>query len=72
MYVGQTQPHLKLGVAEHKAAIRNGNMDYAIARQYKEKNHGSATSLKFVGIERVRPNPRGGNLINQFLRREAF
>ena len=72
MYVGLTKRHLKLRVAEHKAAVRNGNMDYAIARHYKEKNHGLATSLKFISIERVRPNPRGGNLINQLLRREAF
>ena len=48
------------------------DVDYAIARHYKEKNHGLATSLKFIGNERVRPNPRGGNLINQLLRREAF
>lgn len=68
MYVGQT--NLKLRVAEHKATIRNGNMDYAIARHYKE--NGSGTSLKFTGIERLCPNPRGGNMINQLLRREAF
>ena len=72
VYVGQTKRHLKLRIAEHKAAIRNGNMDYAIARHYKEKKHGSATTLKFFGIEKVQPNPRGGNLINQLLRREAF
>ena len=51
--------------------IRNGNMDYAIAR-HKEKNDGPATSLKFIGIERVLPSPRGGNLIKQLLRREAY
>ena len=45
MYAGQTKHHLKLRVAEHKAAIRNGYMDYAIARHYKEKNHGSASNL---------------------------
>lgn len=37
-----------------------------------QKNDGSATSLKFIGIERVKPNPRGGDLINQVLRRDAF
>ena len=26
----------------------------------------------FFGVEKVRPNPRGGNLIKQLLRREAF
>ncbi len=36
------------------------------------KNHGSAASLRFTGIERVLPNPRGGNMVKQLLRREAF
>uniref|UniRef100_A0A667YBI4 Uncharacterized protein n=1 Tax=Myripristis murdjan TaxID=586833 RepID=A0A667YBI4_9TELE len=50
----------------------NNNLDYAIARHYKEKNHGSAASLRFIGIERLLPIPRGGNIIKQLLRREAF
>ena len=57
---------------EHKGAIKNGYMDYAIARHYKEKNHGPATSLKCIGIKRVLPSPRGGNLIEQPRRREAY
>lgn len=65
-------PWDSLRTAQHKAAIRNGDMDYAVARQYKEKNHWSASSLRFVGIKRVKANPRGGNLKNQLLRREAF
>lgn len=65
-------PWDSLRTAEHKAAIRNGDVDYAVARQHKKKDRGSASSLRFVGIKRVKPNPRGGNLINQLLRREAF
>lgn len=65
-------PWDSLRTAEHKAAIRNGDVDYAVARQHKKKGRGSASSLRFVGIKRVKPNPRGGNLINQLLRREAF
>lgn len=38
----------------------------------KKKKHGLATTLKCISFERVRPNPRRGNLINQFLGREAF
>lgn len=72
MYIGQTKRNLKLRIAEHKGAIRNGNMDYAIARHYKEKNHGSAASLKFIGIERIQQKPRGGNIIKQLLQREAY
>lgn len=58
--------------AQSTAAIRNGDMDYVVARQHRKKEHGFASSLRFVGIKRVKPNPRGGNLINQLLRREAF
>ena len=69
--VGQTKRNLKLRIAEHKASIRNGNMDYAIARHYKEKGHGSAASLKFLGIEQV-SSSRGGNNKKLLLQREAF
>ncbi len=72
MYVGQMKRNLKLRIAENKAAIRNNNLDYAIARHHKDKNHGSAASLRFTGTERVLPNPRGGNMVKQLLRREAF
>lgn len=45
MNVGQTKRNLKLRVAEHKATIRNGNMDYATAGHYKKKKkkHGLTT-----------------------------
>lgn len=72
IYIGQTKRNLKLRIAEHKAAIRNNNMEYAIARHYKERNHGSASTLKFLGIERVMPSPRGGDIIKQLLKREAY
>ncbi len=48
IYAGQTKRNLKLRIAEHKAAIRNKNMNYAITRHYKERNHGSAASLKLI------------------------
>lgn len=57
MYVGHTECQLKLTFL-HKASFRNGNMDYAIDRHYKEKNHGSASYLRFIGTERVKPNRR--------------
>ena len=67
MYVGQTKFNPKLRVAEHKAVV-DGSMSCAIAMHY----NGSATSFKCIGIERVRLNPREGNLINQLLKRELF
>lgn len=72
IYIGQTKRNLKLRIAKHKAAIRNGNMDYTIARHYRDRNHGSGASFKFIGIERILPNPRGGNLVQKLLKREAY
>ena len=72
VYVGQTKRNLKVRIAEHKAAIRNGNMEYAIARHYKERGHGSTASLKFMGIEKVTLPPRGGDMKKLLLQREAF
>lgn len=72
IYVGQTKRSLKLRIAEHKAAIRNKNMDYAIARHYIQANHGSCASLKFWGIDKITPPPRGGDLVKILLKREAY
>lgn len=78
LYVGQTKCALKLAShakyesAEHKAAIKNKNMDYAIARHYLKANHGSCASLKFWGIDIISPPYRGGDMIKLILRREAF
>lgn len=65
IYVGQTKHNMKLRIAEHKAAIRNRNVDYAIARHYQERNHGT-------GVKKVSPSPKGGNIIKKILQREAF
>lgn len=68
MCAGKTKHNLKLRIAEYKDAIRNGRMDYAMPDITRRKT----TSLKFIGNEEVRPNPRRGHLINQLLRREPF
>ena len=35
-------------MVEPKACIRNEDMDYAIARHYKDRKHVSAASLKLI------------------------
>ena len=72
IYIGQTKRNLKLCIAEHKAAIRNENTDYAIARHYKERCHGSAASLKCIVLEKISPSPRGGDIKKKLLQREAL
>ncbi|KAL7370856.1 hypothetical protein ABVT39_013021 [Epinephelus coioides] len=58
----QTKRPLKARIAEHKAAIRNQNMDYAIARHYVKANHGSSATLRFWGIEKISPSQGGGDM----------
>lgn len=72
IYIGQTKRALKVRIAEHKTAIRVKNMDYAIARHYAAANHGTVSSLKFCGIEKVSLSVRGGDIVNKLLRREAY
>lgn len=47
-------------------------MEYAIARQSAQADHGSAASLKFLGIEKMSPSHRGGDIVNSLLHREAY
>lgn len=71
-YVGQTKRCLKVRIAEHKTAIRTGNLDYAMAKHYVEAGHGSPASLRFIGLERVSISIRGGDLLKALAQREMF
>lgn len=64
MHITYEERDKKLYFFQHRKPLKISNL----ARHYKEKIH----SLKFIGVEKVRPNPRVGNLINQLLRREVF
>lgn len=44
----------------------------AIALNNAQANHVSAASLKFWGIEKIFPSPRGGEMINSLLCRETY
>ncbi len=68
VYVAQTKQALKVCIAEHKAAIQNKNMDYAIACHYVKAMHGSPAPLKFWGIEKIKVSPRGGVIVNKLLK----
>lgn len=71
-YIGQTKRPLKVSIAEHKNAIRTKNATYAMARHYEQMQHGSPATFRFWGIESVSPSPRGGDIIQKLLQREAF
>ena len=72
-YIGQTKRCLKVRISEHKTAIRTGNTEYAMAKHYLEAKHGSASSLRLVGVEQVTATTtRGSNLPNVLSQREMF
>ena len=71
-YVGQTKRCLKTRISEHKTAIRTGNIDYSMAKHYLEAQHGSPSSLRFVGLEQVALTTRGGNLPKMLSQREMY
>ena len=64
IYIGQNKRNLKLRI--------DSNMDYAIARHYKVRCHGSSASLKFLDLEKISPSPRGEDMKKKLLQREAF
>ena len=47
-------------------------MDYATAKHYAEANHGSTSSLKFCGIEKVIMPTRGGDVLKRLAQTEMF
>ena len=59
-------------MAEHRYAIRSGNMNYPMAKHYKEAKHGSDATLKVSGIEAISFDARGGDKIKRLKQREAY
>lgn len=72
-YVGCTSTPLKTRIRRHLSDIRNTsavNISGA-SRHFKLAHDGDLTGFTFSGIERVFPNPRGGDLKKKILHREA-
>lgn len=59
MYVGRIKHNLKLRIAEPKVAIRTGIMNNVVDRNYKEKNHGLATSSSLLALKTETQSTRG-------------
>lgn len=71
-YVGLTKRRLRDRVAEHRYAIRTGNLNYPMAKHYIEAHHGSDCTLKVSGIEAITMDARGGDKIQLLKQREAY
>ncbi len=52
-------------VAEHRYAIRTGNMNYPMVKHFIQAKHGSDSNLKVIGIEHLSVNIRGGDRLRR-------
>ncbi|XP_054871029.1 uncharacterized protein LOC118470507 isoform X2 [Amphiprion ocellaris] len=71
-YIGRTKKKLKERFAEHKYAIRKGNMEYPIAKHFKNMTHTNINELTIMAIEVIENTPRGGDRLKRLLQRETF
>ncbi|XP_023143528.3 uncharacterized protein LOC129347227 isoform X2 [Amphiprion ocellaris] len=71
-YIGRTKRKLKERFAEHKYAIRKGNMEYPIAKHFKNMTHTNINELTIMAIEVIENTPRGGDRLKRLLQRETF
>ncbi len=70
-YVGKTKRELRIRISEHKSGIRNFDEKSSVARHFNSAGH-DVCSLRFQGIEEVKPLKRGGDREKALLQREAF
>lgn len=70
-YVGKTKRELRIRINEHKSNIRNHDIKSPVARHFNECGHDVCT-LRFQGIELVKPLKRGGDRERLLLQREAY
>ena len=71
VYVGKTTRKLKQRISEHKSSIRRNDRDYPVAVHFNDHKH-DISSLRFCGIEKVDPPPRGGDHDLLLKRRELY
>ena len=70
-YIGSTKHPAKRRILEHKRAIRNNDAQYPVARHYA-KFHGSDDALlRFLILDRVPVNPRGGDRLLELRKLES-
>lgn len=71
LYVGKTTRALRTRILEHTSAVRRSDVASPVARHFQAAGH-SVTDLRFLGIERVLPKKRGGDLDKKLFQRECY
>ena len=71
-YVGRTKRRFKDRLAEHKYAIRIQNIDYPMAKHYKDSGHDPSKRLTAMVIETIPNDTRMGDRLKLLLQRETY
>ncbi|XP_072010737.1 uncharacterized protein [Engystomops pustulosus] len=78
VYVGQTTQELRKRVQQHISSINNAHVHFSqgkhlssVAAHFRSQHGGKCRGLQVVGLNKTRPNARGGNITPELLRCEA-
>ncbi|CAJ0917619.1 unnamed protein product [Ranitomeya imitator] len=71
IYVGEASQAIKDRISHHKSDIRCGKFHIPIPYHFREAGH-SIAQLRFLVLEQISLNRRGGNLKKKLLHREAY
>ena len=71
-YIGRTKRCLQDRLAEHKYAIRTDNMNYPMARHYREHHNSDPSTVQICGIDHIPLSLRKGDRQKQLNQRESF
>ena len=71
IYIGRTKRQMKIRIAEHVVNILNGYKDHNVSLHFKLFHSKDPRGLKFWGIDHLKPEWRGSNLVRDLSKRET-
>ncbi|OCT78618.1 hypothetical protein XELAEV_18029706mg [Xenopus laevis] len=71
IYVVETTQMIKLRISQQRSAINLGNMTLPVAKNFVEKGHTSSDQLRFMVLETIPPQKRGGDQELKLKKREV-
>lgn len=70
-YVGKTNRELRKCIREHVNNIKKGKENHRVSKHFKEQHKINPTGLTYWGIEVVKNQWRGGDLVKKTLQNES-
>lgn len=70
-YIGKTSRELRTRISEHRSKIRSGDERSPVAAHFKKAGH-NVSALRYLGVEGIVRQRRGGDLERRLLQRETF